>query len=206
MKKLEDWEVRKYEEGLEAFKKEIASNVEPKEKYSEKLEGGIIAETDAKNNTITLINKNGERIELNSLLPEGYVFEFENSEWRVDSVGKKVPTPVILNEAHLIICLHEMGHAVDYSINQYPGINHSGMTKEDRDKFLKENNRLANQERNAWAWALKKIFEFQKQGFISDKITKKRLMEIAKISLYSHAKASAKYQDPGSGKFLNKEL
>lgn len=206
MKKIKDWEVKKYDEGLESLKKESAISIEPKEKHSVKLEGGIVVQTDAKNNTITLINKDGKKTELNDLLPEGYVFEFKNSGWRVDSVGKKIPVPAILNELHLIICLHEIGHAVDYSINEYPDNNYSGTRRGDKDKFLKENNVLATQERNAWAWALKKIFEFQKQGFISDKITKKRLMEIAKISLYSHAKVSSKYQDPGRGKFLNKEL
>jgi hypothetical protein len=71
---------------------------------------------------------------------------------------------------------------------------------------LKKNNAHASRERCAWAWALKKFLQLQKQEFISGKITKQRLMEIAKAALYTYAKDAANYQDPGSGQYLKKEV
>jgi hypothetical protein len=76
MGKMKPEEIKKYEEDGQMLKQLPFYNIEDKEKHEVCLGDGIKIETDVVNKVITLINKNKEKFELNTLLPDGYEFEF----------------------------------------------------------------------------------------------------------------------------------
>jgi len=54
------------------------------------------------------------------------------------------------------------------------------------DRFYADT--IAQQERNAWVWALKNMRLLIRQGFVGEDMTDKKMMDIAKSAMYNSAK------------------
>jgi hypothetical protein len=120
-----------------------------------------------------VLRKGRHSLDIISLLPDGFEFIFHPFSQKYNSTLKAVFYTNVLDELDLFGLLHEIGHAWVYVKNP--------------DLYYDEIN-TAIIERNAWAWALKQMKKLRDEGYVSDKVTNEKLMDIVKACLYSYAK------------------
>ncbi len=204
MEKIKPKEREKYELIDQELQNLMFYRIEDQGTYLIKLDDKISAKTDIERKDIILINENKKEFSLKTLLPKRYKFEFLKHSWTVDKKKKIVVVPVILSELYLLICLHEIGHAWDYDMHkEHKTIEESWEEGKDLAYKVRQD---VEKERNAWAWALKKFLILRRQNFISQNITKQKLMDIAKGSMYTYARHNHRLGVDEYKKFLNKEL
>jgi hypothetical protein len=179
------------------------TKLEVSDKIILKCKDGIIVETDILANDATIINKDGKKLLLSSLVPEGYHLKISKMPWWADCENKTIFVPMIHNEIHLVVWIHEIGHSWDFSKNEEEYIEKGLFI----DRFKRSNKKavlLSRIERAAWAWCLRTLRVLKKDGFISSKLNNKVLIEITKASLFSYAESFQKVKKHKL--FLNKEL
>ncbi len=120
-----------------------------------------------------VLRKGRHSLDITSLLPEGAEFKFRPWDQKYNSTFRCVFYNNVLSEIDLFSLLHEIGHAWGHF--EKPELYVSG---EDQVTI----------ERDAWAWALKQMKKLRDEGYVSDKVTNEKLMDIVKACLYSYAK------------------
>jgi len=201
MEKIKSEEKIRYQEVLDKLSKR--TKLEVTDNILLKCSDGITIETDMINNDVVITNKNGEKLSLLTLIPEGYNFKISKAPWWADFETKTIFVPMIFDEINLLTWMHEIGHSWDFFNNEEEYIKKGILV----DK-LKRNNKKAilnaRIERAAWAWCFKTVRILRKMGFISSKLNHKVLIELSSASLFSYAKSFQKYKNYKL--FLNKEL
>lgn len=104
---------------------------------------------------IIFVDKNGKEIDTGALLPENWMFVEVPSFVLGDLCRHETKTIWYkeLSEFSLLNLLHEIGHAYDDSCDP-----------SNPDYHREEEGKQAKAERDAWAWALKKVKDLKRQG------------------------------------------
>lgn len=146
---------------------------------------------------IIFSKKDGEQLDLQSLVPEGFKLEINRGMNEFDKKEKVIYGPMISRTQNILIWLHEIGHAKDFVKNE---------EKFETDKKTQEElaDLSVKLERDAWAWAIKKFEELQNQGYIDNKLSKSQILDEVKRCLYSHAQMC--WNIPSNEGFLNKRM
>jgi hypothetical protein len=172
------------------------------------FENGTIAKTNVEKGSILLINKEKEEFNLNNIVPDGFDLIFVKKNWACDKKNNVIKVPAIFNEECLFLCLHEIGHAWDFTkVNTIE----EDDTMLFKDKFsAKARERFCmnqvRQERNAWTWALKQWKNLVKLEFVERKVFEENPIDVAKAMLFSYAKLYSGWRIKNHSKFLNKDL
>lgn len=198
MEKIKPEERKYYEKIHKKMTAPRSQDYYSKEIVLAEFRNGTKIENNLKKGSIILAMKKGKKIEkfnLKSLLPEFYKFNFDKDRWTHLPFCELICGPIIESEKDLIIWMHEIGHAWDWLKNKEDYIND--------DRFYADT--IAQQERNAWVWALKNMRLLIRQGFVGEDMTDKKMMDIAKSAMYNSAKTWPK-EDASRCKFLNKEI
>lgn len=146
---------------------------------------------------IVFSKQNGEQLDLQSLVPEGFKLEVSRGMNEFKKDEKIIYGPMISRQQNILIWLHEIGHAQDFVKNKDKFITENKSSEELVDLSVKI-------ERDAWAWAIKKFEELQEQGCIDKSLSKIQILDEAKRCLYGHAQMC--WNIPSNEGFINKRM
>ena len=190
---ITDEEIKEYNRIIDEYKILDKERKEYIDMFCAKFRNGTKLINDFKNNKIVL-NSKGVQLDIDSLLPDGVKILFNQKEdLQYIYKDKTIISMAILDEIDFFILLHEIGHAWGHKNNPEISISYNMFSK---SKYIIE--------RDAWAWAFKKMKQLRKDNFIDNKFTDKELMLCIKAILYEYGK----YYKPFTNytEFLRKDI